>query len=402
MKKEIEEKRRNKNIEWNIWKVYVYNMCLGMFFIIPVMVLFWQDHWLNMTQIMLLQSIYSLVVVVLEIPTGYISDANSRRKVLAVSSLFWTLWIIGLGMSHMFWHFALAEVCIWIAVSLSSWTVTAFIYDTLVELKRESEFKKIQWKVLFYWYISLAVSSIIGSIVADYYNFFSVICLSVPFFIGSLFVALSFVEPERHKMVISKNYVADLIRVIKVNLVENPKLRWIMIYSWVIIWFNQASLWLYQPYFKLWWLDIVYFGIVFALFQIVAAFSSKYAYKVEELFWEKRSLAALIFLVAISYFLMSNFVFLFSFTFCFIHQFVRWFRMVVIQDAINNVVSSQNRATILSVESFVGRLMYAFIIPVFGYTVDIFSLVQALELLTITTLISGMVMMFILRKKNII
>jgi hypothetical protein len=95
----------------------------------------------------------------------------------------------------------------------------------------------------------------------------------------------------------------------------------------------------------------------------------------------------LIFLVSISYFLMSNFVFLFSFSFCFIQQFVRGFRNVVITDYINQLVTSNMRATILSVESFIGKLLYAIIIPFIGWVADVYTLQQSFMILAITTLI---------------
>ena len=159
---------------------------------------------------------------------------------------------------------------------------------------------------------------------------------------------------------------------------------------------------MYQPYFKIIWLDIVYFGFVFASFQIVAAFSSKYSHKIEEKLGEKYSLSMLIILVSISYFLMSNFIYLFSFSFCFIQQFIRWFKSTIITDYINKLTTSNMRATILSLESFISRLFYALIIPIIGYIADIYTLVQALSVLWITTLISWIIILFFLKKDRVI
>jgi len=134
----------------------------------------------------------------------------------------------------------------------------------------------------------------------------------------------------------------------------------------------------------------------------VAAFSSKYAHKIEEKIGQKYSLAMLIFLVAGSYFLMSNFVFLFSFSFCFIQQFVKGFKNAVITDYINQLTNSSMRATILSAESFVGRLLYATIIPIFGWIADIYTLQQALMVMGATTLISGIIILIILKKDKVL
>lgn len=44
-------------LQKNIWKFYLYNIFTGMFFAVPVFVLFWQENGLNLTEVMLLQII---------------------------------------------------------------------------------------------------------------------------------------------------------------------------------------------------------------------------------------------------------------------------------------------------------------------------------------------------------
>jgi len=49
-------------------------------FFVPIIVLFWQENDLNLTQIMILQSLFSLTVVLLEIPSGYFADVFGRKN----------------------------------------------------------------------------------------------------------------------------------------------------------------------------------------------------------------------------------------------------------------------------------------------------------------------------------
>jgi hypothetical protein len=56
-------------IKNNIWKLYLYKILSGMLFSVPIMVLFWQQNGLSLTDIMILQSIFAIFVVILEIPT---------------------------------------------------------------------------------------------------------------------------------------------------------------------------------------------------------------------------------------------------------------------------------------------------------------------------------------------
>ena len=110
----------------------------------------------------------------------------------------------------------------------------------------------------------------------------------------------------------------------------------------------------------------------------------------------------MIFLVGVSYLLMSNFIFLFSFSFCFIQQFIRGFKNIVITDYINGLVGSDIRATILSVESLISELLYALIIPIVGYIADIYTIQQSLQVLGITSLLTGVFILLFFRKSKIL
>ena len=43
---------------------------------------FFQEHELSLTQVMLLQAIYSIVIVLFEIPSGFIADVFERKNVI--------------------------------------------------------------------------------------------------------------------------------------------------------------------------------------------------------------------------------------------------------------------------------------------------------------------------------
>ncbi len=392
---------KHQKLRSNIWKIYLFEVLAGMFFSVPIMVLFWQDNGLSLTEVMILQSIFAILAVILEVPTGYFADVYGRKKALIIAAITGAIAISAYSLGHNFLQFLIAEIFFALSVSFTSGTVSAIVYDTLQEIGEEKNYKKVWGNVLFYGMIALALSNILGGFIAKI-DLRYALYASIPFFV--LMIPLAFVlqEPQRHKLIFEKGYLKELLKIIKVALIQNKKLRWIIIYSGVIYAFNQSALWLYQPYFKLSGLDIAYFGIVFASFQVVAAFSSKYAHKLEEKLGQKYSLVMLIFLVAGSYFLMSNFVFLFSFSFCFIQQFVRGFKNAVVTDYINQLTESNMRATVLSAESFVGRLLYAAIIPIFGWIADVYTLGQALTVMGATTLISGIIILIILKKDKVL
>jgi MFS family permease len=390
-----------KKLKSNIWKFYIFQIFRNLAFFLPVIVLFWQDNGLSMTEIMLLQSIFAISIVLLEIPTGYFADIFGRKKSLVYSGFFLFGATLAYAIGGSFYHFLIAEILWAFGNSLISGSDSALIYDTLVDLKQQEKYKKIWGNAVFFLLIAIAFANIVGGFVGKI-NFRWTFYLLLPFLALLIPLSISMHEPRRHKLIFKKGYLWELLKIIKYSLLKNRKLRWLILYSAIAYSFNQSALWFYQPYFSLSGLDIAHFGFVFASFQLVAAITSKYSYKIEEKLGEKYSLILLIVLIGASYLLMSNFVYLFSFTFAFLHQFVRGFSKVVITDYVNKLTTSDIRATILSAKNMVGQLIYAIIIPFFGWIADVYSLLQALTALGITTLVIGTVFLFALHKYKVV
>ncbi len=395
------ESIEKKKLESNIWKFYVFQIFRNFAFFLPIIVLFWQENGLSMTEIMLLQSVFALSNVLLEVPTGYFADVFGRKKSLVYSGFFLFFAGAAYAVGMKFYHFLIAEVLWAFGLSLISGSDSALMYDTLKDLKRENEYKKIWGHSVFLSLTAIAGANILGGFIGKI-DFRWTFYAMLPFLALLIPLSLSMHEPKRHKLIFQRGYLWELFKIIKYSLIQNKKLRWFMLYAGIAYAFNQSALWFYQPYFSLSGLDIVHFGFVFASFQVVAAITSKYSYKIEEKLGEKYSLSMLIVLIGVSYLLMSNFVYLFSFTFAFLHQFVRGFSKVVITDYINKLTKSEIRATILSAKNMIGQLIYSIIIPFAGWIADAYSLLQALTVLGITTLVIGGIMLLVLHKSKVV
>ena len=53
----------------------------------PIIVLFYQDNGMGMHEIFVLKSIYSLAIVAMEIPSGWMADVWGRKKTLLSGSI---------------------------------------------------------------------------------------------------------------------------------------------------------------------------------------------------------------------------------------------------------------------------------------------------------------------------
>lgn len=385
----------------NIWKMYLFQILYNLMFFTPVIVLYWQEIGLNMTEIMLLQSFFAITIVALEVPTGYLADIFGRKNSL-IACLITS--IIGLSIytaGYNFWWFLTAEFFWGISASLLSGSDSAIVYDTLINLKKENEYKKIWGRILSFRFITIAAATIIGGWLGTI-NYRLTLGLMIPFHIILIPFTISMKEPKRYKLIIKKGYVKKLWQIMKELVLKNPQTRWLFIYAGVIYGFNQAAFWLYQPYLKITGLDIIYFGVVFSSFQIIAAISSHYAYKIENFFGKKNLMYLLLLLSIICFLLMRHFVFLFSFSFAFLIQISRGIMKPLFADYTNKLVGSDIRATALSSMSLVKRLIYAIIIPIIGYFVDAFSLLQTFTIITVAIIIFGSISLFMLHKDKVI
>jgi len=392
---------REKSIKKNIRRYYSISFLSGLLFAIPIMVLFWRDSGLNMFQITFLQSLFAIAVVILEVPTGYIADILGRKKSIIISLFFHLIGYAVYWFWSSFWWFLVAEILLAFAVSFLSWAEDALVYDSLKQVGEERRYKKVIGNVVAFSMIAVAVSSIAWSLLASI-GYRPLIWLSVPFMLLAFILSFRLQEPEKSKIIIEKNYLSDIWRAIKFVFLNNPKLKRLILYFGIINGINSAALWFYQPYFQITSLNIVYFGIIFASFQVFTAIVSKVSHNVENFLWRKSSLIAIAVLVVASYFLMGNIIFAFSFGFAYLQQFARWFNKVLASDYINQEVWSSYRATILSINSLFSRLIYASLIPLLGRIADVKGILYSLNVSWVLALVAWWLILRILHKKKVI
>ncbi len=386
-------------LENNIRKIYLYMIFYSLMFFTPIIVLFYQNNWLTLTQIMIIQSLSSILFVLLEVPSWYFADIFWRKRALTFTWVFSTISMLTFALWDNFYHFLFANILWATAGVFISGADSALIYDTLKELEKEKSYKKIWWNVVFIYSLGVSFASIVGWLLwkIDYkYPFYAMI----PFMMILIPISISLEEPKRHKKIFTRNYIFDLFKSIKLSILQNNKLKWLLLYSSVIVLFINIAYFLYQPYFKLSWLDVAYFWAVFACFNIIVAFSAKYSHIIEWKIWKKYSLILLFLLIWVSYILMSNFVFLFSFIFALFIQFVKWFSGVVISDYVNKLTNSEIRATTLSVKSLIEKVIFALVTPFIWWLVDVYSLEQALMVSWIMVLVFGSVSLILFLKSK--
>ena len=385
-----------KSLEDNIWKIHLRKILSSFTLFTPIIVLFFLENNLSMTEVALLQTIYSVTIVGLEVPSGYFADIYGRRISLTVSGLFLAagigLYSIGSG----FYEFLLAEMIFGVGAVLESGALPAMMYDTLQDLGDTESYSEIWGKTTFYGLVSVAVASVLGGFIGEF-SLRAAITAMVPFYLVLVPLSLSLREPSRHENL--KEESSEKLHGIVKYCFKDVSIRWLIIYAAIIAAAGKSAYFLYQPYFKLSGLQVAYFGLIFAGLSIVSAVAARKAHTVEKNLGEEKSLLLLLLVTVLALLLFGNIAGPAVVVFAAALSAVRGFSKPVISDYLNGLISSDKRATVLSVRKLASRAVFAASFPLIGLGVDIYSYQMAFNVLAASAGILGL-FSFLLLDRN--
>ena len=220
------------SISANIYKLYIIKTAKWFMLIMPIIALFYLDNGLDTLAVMQLQAIYSIAIVVLEIPSGYFADMWGRKTTLIIGAILGFLGFVIYSFSYGFWGFLFAEITLGIGQSFISGSDSALLYDSLKEMKREDQYVKFEGRVLSLGNFAETIAAFTGGALAE-------ISLRTPFIAQTAIAfiaipaAITLVEPERIKTS-KKNAIKNVLSILKLSLITNKDLRINILYSGII------------------------------------------------------------------------------------------------------------------------------------------------------------------------
>lgn len=150
-----------QNLKNNIPLIYILTALDYSLFWAAVWVLFYL-RFTDYAGVGLLESIMIITMVLGEIPTGAIADLLGKKYTLSLAFFFGFLGNIIMGFAGSFFILAVGVIGATIAGVLTSGTVEALIYDSLLSTKEEKKYQKILGNISSIKMISLAIASILG------------------------------------------------------------------------------------------------------------------------------------------------------------------------------------------------------------------------------------------------
>ena len=380
----------------NIWILYLIKISKWFMLFMPYIVPFYQENGLDMQQIMVLQAIYSVSIVVLEIPSGYLADVIGRRRTLILGVIMGTLGMGIYSISYGFSGFLVAELVLGIGTSFVSGADSALLYDSLLDIQKAKEYMKYEGRMVSVGNVAEAAAGIVGGLLAlislrtNYYAQTGLAFLSVP-------AALWLIEPGRHQRLKVFNF-RTILKVVTDSLFVKKELRTNIFLSAIIGTATLTMAWFAQPYFEFVELPLSLFGIMWTALNLTVGFAAMVAWRVERRLGASLTVLLLVILVPAGYLALGQLQHIWAISILFLFYIVRGVATPVLKDYIHRLTSSEVRATVLSVRNFIIRICFIIVGPAMGYLTDQTGLQKALSFGGIVFLVSGLALVFLFRK----
>ena len=336
-------------------------------FFLPVVMLFYGHKGLGMGDFFLIQGIFSLSVFVLEIPTGYIGDLFSRKNTLIIGTIIWIIgyliWIFGDG----FWAVLGGELTFAVALSLISGTVEAYLYDLLKKRHKEGIFHKKYAKMEMLSNLTLTIATLTGAFIYQFMGATVPLWLSIFLLVIELIILslLPDVPESKRTVADNKSKWQDILDISKYA-TKHPEIKWLMLFPAIYGTLTLVLMWGLQSVMIAKALPIFVFSLVMGLNAFARTFWSGVSGKI----LEKINLSGIIklesFLIIIASVgaCLSEYAPTWAVYICLILMVFGSSSVVLSKMStavlINHRIKSDERATILSVNSMVRRVFCAF------------------------------------------
>lgn len=390
------DKNATQKVRSNIRKLYGLIIAQDALTIMPVFVPFMQLHGLTLQQIFMLQGIYTFTWVIADVPTGYFADVWSRRQSLIVGSFFLCLSGIGFALGGEFWHFCIAEVLFGVGRAFNCGTIQAMTYDTLTDLNDTGSYRKISSSQSITSYLSTALAGIAGGLAAQT-NMQYAGAMMLPFFVMALLISLSIHEPKRHSLKQS-GHIRGAAQIFYQTLFVSRPLSIIILAYGLLASMTFSLVWFTQPYQSQLNMPVSYFGISTAIFMCGMMAASRWAYVLEKRMDDRVLLIMTLATTLLCFLLLGLNVSEAGLLFLFIGRASYGMMDTLTSDMINRLTTSDRRATVLSMRSFVYNLIFTVFSPLIGYSAKVFTLNQAIFMVGIGSAILMIPLAIMLKK----
>lgn len=354
---------------------------------------------LSLSQILIIQSAYSIAIVLFEFPSGLLADNYSRKNLYSLSKLFLIIMFLVVLFSNQFYLIFAAWFCYGIAAALDSGTLDAYIINQLKLAHRESDLQRFLALSNRLEIIGLLIGSSLGGILYHFIGI-NIYVLGTVFLVASTLISFFFFKEttksdslqDSHVMVLKKQ-ITDSFKELR----KQPRLSLILIFDFLTQIFFQTHFQLWQSFFLSKGIDSQYFPFFYIAFQVITLFSYSINIDGVKKYAGVLKFSPLIVFLPLTFFLGKIEIFLTAY---FIFVFVFYVIEFILNYQFNKMVSVENISSLISFKSTVSRIGSVLLLCILSFMVKQMSVSAVMAINFMLSLILLAVLSVIIMKKS--
>jgi MFS family permease len=354
----------------NILKLNIFAALKMMLFPMAIITVFWKDQiGLSLSEILLVNVFFSAANLLMEYPSGYVSDRLGYRLALVIACLFgiggWTAYLF----AHTFWHVIGAELLLGVCYAFISGSDNALLYETLRDGGRTELYTRCDGRMAGWAQIGEAGGALCAGLMY-------VTAPLLPFMVQigvwgiALAVALSLHEPKAEKGPKITSHLSEALRISRHGLVEKKLLRATMLLGMLLGLASFYPVWLVQPFMQQCGVPVAWFGPVWAGANLMVALCAYHSHKVLAVLGLRRMCLLFLVLIVAGYAGLGLTSMVGSFLFYFLLTAMRGLQGPILRSFLQQHSTRSMRASILSLHNLLFRLGYVVSGPLVGWVSD--------------------------------
>lgn len=374
---------RSFNLTQGIWLVYLYSRGFSIF------------------EIALFEGIFHITSLLMEIPTGVVADVFGKKTSRILGVFSYLVYIIIILNSQEFGFIAIAFIFCGLSYVFESGAAEAIVYDSLIEMDMEDQYMKIGGRKEAIFQITGFIALIISGRIA-FMNYDLNFFITGVFFIFALIVILMMKEvPIERKTgrLTFKEQLRNQFVVSTKTVLKDKRLFLLIIIGAMMSAPITTIFFMLQNYFDFQGVHLSIMTVYLGLHAGAAAVGGLIAHKLEAKHGEKKILYVIPFAMVVLFWLINiDSIIVIPFV---LLGFVDSIFYVVLIDYINKIVSSEERATVLSFFGMAFSVVMIIVFTLIGYIVDQVSFSIAFMVLSIIVTLFYSILVFVLKGNHL-
>ena len=355
----------------NIRKLYAFSFLKMALFPMAIITLFWKDQiGLSLTQILLLQGFFSLATLLMEYPSGYLSDRLGYRFSLTLAAAIgvagWSVYTL----AESFAGVLLAEALLGISYAFISGSDTALLFETLRAEGREQDYARFDGRMNGFAQSGEAAGAIFAGLMYAHWPLLPFV-VQIAVWLLALAICRSLKEtPYQSAAPASESHLTQALQVARGGLIENRHVRSTIFLAVVAGLASYYPVWLIQPFMQQTGVPLSWFGPVWALANLTVALFSLLSHRFHFHLGDRGMTVAFVVLILLGYLGLGLSGGVLSFLFYYLLTAMRGLQGPLLRQHLQRASERSNRASILSLKSLAFRLLFVLTGPLVGLLAD--------------------------------